>query len=387
MVWMMDFFDEIKNRDIICWGSGKYYRNHTYPFLCESGLLDNVRGVVDTGANAGKGAGRGTGIGAGTVRDALKELIHSCKREFDDIVILIAVEGYREIQSQLRAEPELAGYWAVPSTFLEALYEDMQMLLAPKPPMGFRKNMEETIPRVIHTFWFSEEELSGRYRHCLESWKRFAPDFEIKIWNQNTYSPDNCEYYEQAIEKKYWAFASDYARADVLRRHGGIYMDLDVEILRPIDDLLYNDAYMSFESLKRVECGSGMGAKAGNRILDEICKDYESRPFIKGDGSPDMSTCPVRYTKILEKHGLVKNGGFQMVEDITVYPFETLTGKSFDTGIIYSTQSSYTLHHHNGSWVPGHTQNAMHSRYVEIEKFLTEIDKQKLISRNSRADS
>ena len=149
-------------------------------------------------------------------------------------------------------------------------------------------------------------------------------------------------------------------------------MDLDVEMLRPIDDLIYNDAYMSFESLDRIECGSGMGAKPGHPIIEEICESYEKRPYLKSDGTWDNSTCPVRYTQVIEKHGLKKNGGFQFVEDITVYPFEVLTGKSFDTGIIYSTEQSYTVHHHNGSWIPGPARNAVLERYEKIRKWMGE---------------
>ena len=147
-------------------------------------------------------------------------------------------------------------------------------------------------------------------------------------------------------------------------------MDLDVEMIRPIDDLIYNDAYMSFESLGRIECGSGMGATKGNRIIDEICKSYESRPYFKEDGTWDNSTCPVRYTRVIEKHGLVKNGGFQFVEDITIFPFEVLTAKSFDTGIIYRTERTYTVHHHNGTWVPTLARDAMKRRYQEIGELL-----------------
>jgi len=348
------YFEQLNKKDIYCFGSGKYFRNHTLPFLNASGLIKNFRGSVD--------------------KESLIKLPH------ENVFVIIAVTGYREILSQLKGDDYLNKFTSVPSIFLEALYEDMMMLKAPKPPVLFRKNKEITIPKTIHTFWFSGdcgkdgELLPEKYRNCLKSWKRYAPDFEIKIWNSNNFRPDNCLYFEQAINNKYWAFAADYARADVLSRFGGVYMDLDVEMLKPIDDLLYNDAYMSFESLDRIECGSGMGAKAGNKILGEICKDYESRPFIKEDGSFDMSTCPVRFTNIIEKHGLVKNGGFQMVEDITIYPFEFLTGKSFDTGIIYSSELSYTLHHHNGSWVPGHTKNAMEERYKEIAEFCSGIE-------------
>lgn len=349
----LEYLEELKTKELYCWGSGKYFENHTLPFLYTSGLIDNYRGHVD--------------------KARLLQL------PYENTVIIIAVTGYREIISQLQNNSYLAKFTVVPSLFLEALYEDTMMLSAPKPPANYRKNPEMTIPKIIHTFWFADDtsglghDLPERYQRCLESWRKYAPDYEIKIWNQNSYHGAGCLFYEQAIEMKCWAFASDYARADVLRRFGGIYMDLDVEMLKPIDDLLYNDAYMSFESLDRIECGSGMGAKAGNRILDEICKDYESRPFIKEDGSLDMSTCPVRFTNVIARHGLVKNGGFQIVDDITIYPFEYLTGKSFDTGIIYSSDISYTLHHHNGSWVPGHTKSAMDKRYAEIEAFVKNL--------------
>ena len=358
------FFKQLLQKDIICWGNGKHFRNITYPFLCESGWIRKLKGFVDI---------------AGSREMELSENIYPKISKTDiasmdagKTVLLITATGYQEILTQIRRNPDLKEMDAIPSIYLEALYEDLQMLSAPKQPIGFRKNSLPVIPKVIHTFWFADNPMPQKYRDCLRSWEKYAPDMEIRIWNMHTYQPQNCLFYQQALEQKQWAFASDYARADVLRRYGGVYMDLDVEMLRPIEDLLYNDAYMSFESLDRIECGSGMGAKKGNAILEEICRSYEERPFIKADGTPDLSTCPVRFTKVIEQHGLVKNGGFQFVEDITVYPFEVLTGKSFDTGIEYRTDQSYTLHHHNGSWVPSSAKDAMDTRYKEIREFLTD---------------
>ncbi len=355
-------FEELKRKDLICWGSGKHFRNITYPFLCESGLIENVKGFVDI-------PGTSQVVLDGKKYDLIKKADLISKAN-EDTVIIAAVAGYKEVMTQLGSDRRLAEIEVIPSIFLEALYEDMLLLRARKPPKDFRKNKIPVIPKIIHTFWFSGEPLPKEYEYCLKSWKKFAPDFEIKIWNLETYHAEGCKFFDQAIENKNWAFASDYARADVLYRYGGVYMDLDVEMLRPIDDLLYNDAYMSFEFLSRIECGSGMGAKPGNKILREICESYEKRPYLKADGSWDNSTCPVRYTQVIEQHGLVKNGGFQMVEDITIYPFEVLTGKSFDTGIIYKTPYSYTTHHHHGNWVPGSAKNAMENRYQEIQGFL-----------------
>ena len=339
-----EYFETLKTKDIVCLGSGKHFRNITCPFLRRSGLIDNFKGVVE--------------------KEELYEM------DADKTIILIAVAGYEEILSQLRADSRLAGFEAVPSIFLESLYEDILLLSADKPPVNYRKHNKPMIPKIIHAIWFSGDPMPELYLKCLGSWKKYAPDYEIKIWNLESYKPDHCLFFEQAIENKNWAFASDYTRADLLRRYGGIYMDLDVEMLRSIDDLLYNDAYMSFESLGRIECGSGMGARPGHPIIQEICESYEKRPYFKPDGTWDNSTCPVRYTQVIEKHGLKKNGGFQSVEDITVYPFEVLTGKSFDTGIIYNTQLSYTLHHHNGSWIPDPAHRAMCERYEKIQRFI-----------------
>ena len=343
-------FEYLKTKDIYCLGQGKHFKNITLPFLKDSGLIQNYRGFVD----------------------AIGEL---SSLPADKIVLLIAVNGYREILSQLRADSGLSQIEAIPSIYLEALYEDSLMLAADQAPDGFRKNANPVIPKVIHAIWFSDNPLPEKYRMCLDSWKKHARDFEIKIWDLYTYKPQSCLFFDQAVGDNNWAFASDYARADLLRRYGGVYMDLDVEMIRPIDDLLYNDAYMSFESLGRIECGSGMGATKGNRIIEEICKSYEERPYFKEDGTWDNSTCPVRYTQVIEKHGLKKNGGFQYVDDITIYPFEVLTAKSFDTGLIHKTDRTYTIHHHNGTWVPTSAREAMKQRYNEIEDFIENFNR------------
>lgn len=355
-------FEILKTKDLICWGSGKHFRNITCPFLCKSALIDNLRGFAGTiEKESVEIAGHSYDVFG---KEELAEM------ESDKTVILVAVTGYEEILNQLRSDPRLAGFEAVPAIYLESLYEDILLLSVNKPPLNYHKNDRQLIPKIIHTTWFSAEPMPKLYQQCLESWKKHASGFEIKIWDMETYKPDHCLFFEQAIEHRNWAFASDYARADLLRRYGGIYMDLDVEMLRPIDDLLYNDAYMSFESLDRIECGSGMGAGPGHPIIQEVCESYENRPYLKADGTWDNSTCPVRFTQVIEKHGLKKDGGFQQVEDITVYPFEVLTGKSFDTGIIYNTELSYTVHHHNGSWIPDPASWAMNKRYENIQSFL-----------------
>ena len=59
------YFDELKTKDIICLGSGKHFRNSTYPFLCKSGLIENLIGFADFSGSADVTVGDKTYAGIG----------------------------------------------------------------------------------------------------------------------------------------------------------------------------------------------------------------------------------------------------------------------------------------------------------------------------------
>ena len=86
------------------------------------------------------------------------------------------------------------------------------------------------IPKTIHYCWFGKNELSDIAKKCINSWRKFCPDFEIKEWNETNYNINSCLFVKEAYEAKKWAFVSDYARLDIIYNEGGIYLDLDVEI-------------------------------------------------------------------------------------------------------------------------------------------------------------
>ena len=133
-----EYFEELKTKDIICYGSGKHFRNITLPFLEKSGLIDNLKGFVDGKvAKDIEFAGRSFRI---IGKENLAAMDPGCT------VILIAVTGYEEILSQLRSDARLSAFEAVPSIFIEALYEDMQLLSAKKPPVNYRKHDKPVIP-------------------------------------------------------------------------------------------------------------------------------------------------------------------------------------------------------------------------------------------------
>jgi len=93
------------------------------------------------------------------------------------------------------------------------------------------------IPKVIHYCWFGDGQMSALHQRCIDSWRKFCPDYEIRLWNESNSDIDNAYCKESLIQKK-WAFIADWVRFDVLARHGGIYLDTDVELIRPLDETL-----------------------------------------------------------------------------------------------------------------------------------------------------
>ena len=104
------------------------------------------------------------------------------------------------------------------------------------------------IPKKIHYCWFGRGEKPKLAKKCIESWKKYCPDYEIVEWNEDNFDINQNEYTKYCYNNKKFAFLSDYARLMVVYKEGGIYFDTDVEVVRSFDDLLNNKAFVGFET-------------------------------------------------------------------------------------------------------------------------------------------
>lgn len=161
------------------------------------------------------------------------------------------------------------------------------------------------IPKIIHCCWFGGSPKTDLAQRCIASWKRYCPDYEIREWNERNFDLDLNGYCRQAYDSQKWAFVSDVARIWALHRFGGIYMDTDVEVRRPLDPLLENETFAGFESAEYVGTCL-LGATAGHPLFREMLRRYASLSFLGEDGTPDLTTNVVRLTCLLtEKYGLL----------------------------------------------------------------------------------
>lgn len=118
------------------------------------------------------------------------------------------------------------------------------------------------IPKKIHYCWFGENPLSELVNRCIDSWKKFCPEYEIIQWNESNFDVNSCDYVKEAYEAKKWAFVSDYAGFKILYEHGELYFDTDVELIKPFDDLTYEGSFMGIEETSiAVNPGLGIGAE------------------------------------------------------------------------------------------------------------------------------
>lgn len=219
---------------------------------------------------------------------------------------------------------------------------------------------DDSIPKVIHYFWFGQNELPEMAQRCIASWKKYCPGYEIKEWNESNYDVESCTYIREAYQEKKWAFVSDYARFDILYRYGGLYFDTDVELIKPIDDIIAHGSYMGIEkenfnkgagSEITVNPGLGLAARPGLELFKEILDGYSERHFRLEDGSLDLTTVVTYVTDILIENGLQCIPGIQEVAEIVIYPKEYFCPLNYFTGKMEITDHTYSIHHFGESWV------------------------------------
>ena len=205
------------------------------------------------------------------------------------------------------------------------------------------------IPKTIHYVWLGGAPLPDLAQRCVASWKKYCPDYEIIRWDETNFDGNNSRYYQEALAAKKWAFASDYVRLSVLAQHGGIYMDTDVELLKPLDQFLENEAFSGFEAPDRIPTGI-MACRPGFPLFQQLLDDYEDRTFLKPDGSCDLTTNVTYITDACLDRGLVLDGQKQTIDGFTLYPTDWFCPKDWLTKQVNLTENSAAIHHFDGSW-------------------------------------
>ena len=229
------------------------------------------------------------------------------------------------------------------------------------------------IPKIIHYCWFGRGEKPEQTQMCIESWKKYLPDYELKEWNEDNFDITQNQYVREAYENRKFAFVTDYVRLYALYNEGGVYMDTDVETLGNFDAFLHHHAFSGFETDGNVPTGM-MAAEKGSVWAKDLLDQYKDRVFVLPDGSFDMMTNTGVITDYMIEKGLVLNNKYQDFPGLcTMYPADYFCPKDHRTGKIRCTPNAVCIHHFAGSWLQHKwDQDLRHSLKLVVVKVFGE---------------
>ncbi len=209
------------------------------------------------------------------------------------------------------------------------------------------------IPKIIHYCWFGHGQKTATILKCIESWKKYFPDWEIIEWNEDNFDINCNTYVRQAYAVKKWAFVSDYVRFWALKKYGGIYFDTDVEVIRSFKDILNKEAFVGFETDEFVNPGQVLYCKEPeNNIINKTIEWYNQAHFLDDNGIQIHGTVCIIFTEILNEYGFKPTGELQTCGNFTIFPKDYFCPFDDSTGVLKKTENTHSIHWYDKSWMP-----------------------------------
>ena len=200
--------------------------------------------------------------------------------------------------------------------------------------------MNNDIPKIIHYCWFGGKPLPKSAEKCIRSWRKYLPGYEIQRWDESNFDVNAIPYTRDAYTARKYAFVSDYARYCIVHEHGGVYLDTDVEVIRPMEDFVAQGAFMGCEKAYSPD------------IAPEDFLVASGLGFAAPKGLP-LTTIVEITTQVLIKHGLQVTPEVQEVAGVKIYPVDYLNPKHDVTRKLNITPRTMSIHHFDATWVTG----------------------------------
>lgn len=198
------------------------------------------------------------------------------------------------------------------------------------------------IPKKIHYVWVGGNEKNDTIKQCMKTWGKHLEGYEVIEWNENNFDIDSHPFVKAAYKAKKWAYVSDYIRAYVIYKYGGIYLDTDILVLDNFDRFLNNRAFVGFEN-PQYPFTAVFGAEPGHPLVKDMIEYYDRLDEYKFDFEKN-NTISVSDLLIKKYHCKVGNKFQILDEDIAVYP---------DTVLCNPSENSISIHVFTGTWLEG----------------------------------
>lgn len=207
---------------------------------------------------------------------------------------------------------------------------------------------QKMIPKTIYYVWFGSNPLPLEYKEYIKGWKKLNPDFQIKCINESNFDVNKYRFTKEAYKAKKWAFVSDVARLEVIYNNGGIYLDTDVELLKPLDSLLKYKSVWALENSDSINSGLIIGAEKENRDIKNILRIYKNLSFDNPNGVNIITVSII--SDYFLKHGFVRKNKLQVINnDTLILPVEYFAPLHYWGGG-HVTKRTMGIHRYGASW-------------------------------------
>lgn len=201
------------------------------------------------------------------------------------------------------------------------------------------------IPPIMHRIWLGSDPIPGQFEEYWQTFMDMNPRWTFLTWTDGQVdnilqNKDVFDFVDTYSEK------SDVMRFEILRNCGGIYVDVDVEPLKPWDKgITATSAFAGWEYDKKLGTAV-MGGEAMHPALDHLVKWMPDWVKEHEDAIPALRTGPAFLSGMWWKR-----------QDVTRFPrdyfypycwfemekLEKLRREGFPP-------ESYVVHHWEGSW-------------------------------------
>lgn len=213
------------------------------------------------------------------------------------------------------------------------------------------------IPKTIHYCRFGGGSKSPKFEYYLASWKQYCPDYEIIERNETNFDVMISSFTTKMFHNKQRAFLVDYVRCYALYHHGWVYLDIDVELIKPLDDFLKDQCFIWFQDDHLVN-GATIWSISRHWFVWVIMSHYDA----KITWLPNTDILPNLMTSILKKHWLQTNNTYQTINNIIVYPKDYFSPLSY-IEILYDglnthnapdkiTSNTHAIHRNESTRIP-----------------------------------
>lgn len=331
------FKENINGKKLFIWGGG----NRAELYYKEWGIKEHITAIVDKNE---KWWNKGWHIDDRIPcinKDKMISQICACG--VDHCVLLITSAFYSmDIIDELDSIDELNGLGTYVGTLISEYYRPQEF--------EFTKGVQK-IPKKIHYIWFGGGEIPDKLKNYMVTWRQFCPDYEIIRWDESNYDITKNQYMYEAYCAGKYGVAVDFARLDIIYNHGGVYLDIDVELRKKLDALLCDDSFFSVDFESCINPGSGFGAIQYNPIIGDMMEVYENEQFIDADGNLNLKPCQHYQNPVVKQYGFEITQRYQKIDGNVLYPCEVLSPIATYSEVERITEKTHAIHHAELSWV------------------------------------